>query len=464
MSNEAEVTPPRVPNQRSLFGPIVLIAVGLVFLLVNSGRVSARAVAIGFARYWPALIILWGLVKLIEHWRARREGLRAPGLGFGGVVLLVFLILAGTAATGAYRSSPHIDWSGVREELSTHDDLGPFFGRRFEFSQTIDQPFPANGTLKVTAERGAVRVLSSPDAAFHVLLRKSVFAYEESDAAAINNRVMPEITVTEDGIEIVATRRSDWAGARLNMDIRVPKTARVDVTARNGDVDIRGRSAAVRVELSHGEVRLEDITGNAGLQLHNADIVARNIHGDLLLEGRISDVTLSSVDGAVDVRGDVFGDIRATAVTKGVRLRTGRTQLDLRRLDGELRMSDGALRMSLAAGPLRLLTSSKNIDLDDITGDVRVENRNGEVELSPNTRAPLGNIEIFNRSGEVRLRLPAASGFEVDARVDHGEIRSDFDLDEKIDGDQKHSTGIVNKGGTKINVSTEHGKILLRRN
>jgi len=41
-----------------------------------------------FANYWPALLIVWGVIKLIEHQRAQREGYRASGIGGGGVVLV----------------------------------------------------------------------------------------------------------------------------------------------------------------------------------------------------------------------------------------------------------------------------------------------------------------------------------------------------------------------------------------
>src|SRR5689334_21802227 len=117
MSEDATVPAPRaVPRQRSLFGPFVLIFVGVVFLLVNVGALGARNVCSAFARYWPACLILWGLSKLIEHVRARRSGAQAPGLGFGGLLVMILLVLFGSAATAAYQSAGRVNWVGVREE------------------------------------------------------------------------------------------------------------------------------------------------------------------------------------------------------------------------------------------------------------------------------------------------------------------------------------------------------------
>ena len=31
-----------------------------------------------FANYWPVLLILWGVIKLIEHQQAQREGHAPP--------------------------------------------------------------------------------------------------------------------------------------------------------------------------------------------------------------------------------------------------------------------------------------------------------------------------------------------------------------------------------------------------
>ena len=77
--------PPLRPR-RSFAGPFVLIVLGIVCLLGTMRVVSLSRLAHVFANYWPALLILWGVIKLIEHQRAQRDGTRAPGIGAGGVL------------------------------------------------------------------------------------------------------------------------------------------------------------------------------------------------------------------------------------------------------------------------------------------------------------------------------------------------------------------------------------------
>src|SRR5437879_13580147 len=82
-------------KRRSMTGPFVLIIVGVIFLLGNLHLISWERLGIWFAHYWPLLLILWGVLKLVEHNRAKQEGVAAPGIGAGGVFLLMFLIVAG---------------------------------------------------------------------------------------------------------------------------------------------------------------------------------------------------------------------------------------------------------------------------------------------------------------------------------------------------------------------------------
>ena len=61
----------------------MLIVVGLVCLLGTMGVLSRARMWHLFANYWPVLLILGGMVKLIEHMQAQREGYRARGSARG---------------------------------------------------------------------------------------------------------------------------------------------------------------------------------------------------------------------------------------------------------------------------------------------------------------------------------------------------------------------------------------------
>src|SRR5215470_19647342 len=106
MASPGMVPPPR--PQRSIAGPVVLILMGVLFLGATMGALNMHSLGIYFARFWPALLILWGVIKLIEHEQAKRAGLPGRGIGVGGVFLVVFIILTGLAATQTLRWWPTI--------------------------------------------------------------------------------------------------------------------------------------------------------------------------------------------------------------------------------------------------------------------------------------------------------------------------------------------------------------------
>src|SRR6185312_2594862 len=141
------VTPtPQPPRyQRSLAGPIVLIVIGCLFLLHNFGvhLPSWRA----FGRFWPLLLILWGVIKLVEHANANRQGYRAAGIGAGSVLLLILIIIFGL---GAHYSSD-VNWGGVRDQIQIDDDMGGIFGNAYTYDDTIEQAFPPDGSLRIVS-------------------------------------------------------------------------------------------------------------------------------------------------------------------------------------------------------------------------------------------------------------------------------------------------------------------------
>ena len=47
-----------------------MIILGVVFLLGNMHVLTWHSLGVWFARYWPVLIIIWGVVKLVEYYQA----------------------------------------------------------------------------------------------------------------------------------------------------------------------------------------------------------------------------------------------------------------------------------------------------------------------------------------------------------------------------------------------------------
>jgi DUF4097 and DUF4098 domain-containing protein YvlB len=452
MSNGAAV-----PYRRSFAGPIVLIALGVIFLLGNMGVLTWHSLGLFFARYWPLFIILWGVVKLIEYYQAQREGVRARGIGVGGFFLLFFIVICGLAAS----QSTKVNWNEIGDPIQIGDDF-PLLGNSYDFTDQLQQAFPAGASLKVASDRGNVTVSAWDQNSIKIAVHKKVVTNDEQDSKRIDQATKPTITVADNVVTVNAnTTAAGQHGVSTDLEILIPKKASVDLSTRRGEVAVRDRVGAVKVSTAHGDVTLEDVDGNADVTIRSGSLRANRIKGDLLLDGRLDDSNISDVTGSVKMTGDFFGSTTLAKISKGASFKSSRTDMDMAGLPGEMTLDSGDLHGTNVTGPFRLSTRSKDIHLENISGDVRVENSNGTVEIHPN---PLGNIQVDNRKGDVQLVLPSGASFNINAHARRGEVESDFSqLTVDNSRNEGKVSGTVGKGGPNVEINNEHGTIEIRK-
>lgn len=456
------VPPPVAPpprRQRSIAGPFVLIVLGTVCLLGTMHVLSLVRLAHLFANYWPVLLILWGVLKLVEHQRAQREGLRAPGIGGGGIVLVVMIVVFGLIATQLER----VNWSGLRDNINIDDnDFSGIFGQTYNFDDHMEQDFPAGASLKVIATRGAVSIHASEDNKIAVVVRKRVGADNQSDADKYNSQTKP--TITTIGGLVTVDAKSEGAGdhkVETELDISVPRKAQVTVTSRRGDVNIAGRDGGIDVSAQHSDTSIEEVNGNVKVNQEKGSVKIQQVAGDVHVEGRVNEVSVADVKGAVQLDGEFQESVKLARIAKAVTFKSSRTDMEFSRIEGTLDLDSDELHAEQITGPLRLTTRSKNIRLEELSGDVRLQDDNGAVEIGMRT---VGNVQIDNRNGDIQLSLPDKAGFRLDARTRDGEIQSDFP-ELKVDNGEHEgkANGSVGNGSSHIVVNNEHENISIRK-
>ena len=205
----------------------------------------------------------------------------------------------------------------------------------------------------------------------------------------------------------------------------------------------------VQVDLSRGNVRIADVTGKVNV------------------EGRGDEVQVRNIGGAASVEGSFYGPIRLAAIAGPARFASRRSNFEASGIDGSLEFASGEVILRGVPGDVTLLTRDHEIEIEAVSGKIRVENRNGRIVLRASA-SPTQPIDIQNRSGDIELVLPTAtSGFEIFARVRNGEIESDFTgpglaLEREERGTQT-LRGTYGARRTSIRLSTSHGTIYLRR-
>ena len=464
-------TPTPTPPQRSIAGPVVLILLGVLFLLGTMGVLNWHSLWTVFARFWPALLILWGVIKLIEYERAKRLGLPARGIGVGGVFLMLFLIAAGLTATQLAR----VDWKSVGEHTKIGDvgELDEIFGgSAFDFSDELSQEIPAGSTLHVNDDRGTITVnvadFKANDKTMKVSVRKKVHAEKQRDAESYNGKTKPTITV--EGKLVTLNANTQGAGDKsvaADLDIYVPQNTALVITSRRGDVTIAGLIGNVEVNHRGGgpfgkqAVNISDQTGNVLLNLDGSSVRLGQVKGDVTIQGKANEVAVEDVDGAVRLNGEFWEATRLIRVSKTVSFHSSRTDMEFLRLDGRLDLDSGDLRADSLTGPMRLKTRSKDISLEGLSGDLRLEDSNGTVSVG--LQRP-GNIQIDNRKGDVQVSIPPNTAIKVEARTREGEIQSDFD-EIKVDkrDHQSSASGSIGTNGPQLVMNCEKGAIEIRK-
>jgi DUF4097 and DUF4098 domain-containing protein YvlB len=450
-------------RRTSILGPFLLISLGVLFLLVQTGHLRGQYLWDWYGRFWPLLLVGAGIVMLLE-WgydqyiqsdptqpRYRRR------LGGGVFALLLILVISGVVFSGMRQGGHSKIFDGMNINQDNWDE---FLGDKHESDQTLSQALPAGASFSVDNPRGDVTISgTSDDNQVHVAVHKEVYTRSDSEADSKAQRLSPSLNTSGDTVTLKVPALE---GARADLTITLPATAAATVMANHGDVHVSSLKAAVNVTANHGDITLSAITGPIVSHINNGDssFSAHSVTGSVSLEGHGRDTTLSDLSGPVTINGDFFGTSHFEHIRGPIKFHTSRTDFQLARLDGEVEIGPD-LSASEAVGPLTVTTGNRNVTLERISGDISVTNRNGSVDVTG--APPLGNLTIQNRNGSVDVTVPEQSGFTVDANTTNGDVNNDFSLATEGSDTHKNFSGTVGKGGPTLRITTSQGDISLKK-
>ena len=218
-------------SYRSVFWPIILIGVGLVWLLSNLGIIPRESLWL-LINMWPVLLVLAGLDLIF----ARRIPIIGVLLGLGVVVLVVYLLLGGfdlgiEAMPEVKQETFEVNAEGVTTadiELNLSTQPVKVFALA-EPDKLIEAFIGHFGTIDFSAKGTAIK---------HVILRQVAFPDWFT-------RALP-----------IPTEELDWEIA-LNPDI--PTALEIDCSIGSASLDLEG--------LSLTDLKLDMSTGNVNLNL-----------------------------------------------------------------------------------------------------------------------------------------------------------------------------------------------------
>ncbi|HEX8985468.1 MAG TPA: DUF4097 family beta strand repeat-containing protein [Bryobacteraceae bacterium] len=453
----------------SLVGPLLLIGIGIWFLM-STLRPDLPLLDMA-ARFWPFLLIAWGLLRLIEIfvWAARGNTVPGPGISGGEWTLVVFVCLIGS---GLYMANHYRPWGNFGV---IHANRVEIFGHSYDY--TIPESKTAAGkATRVLIEnmRGNARVTGGDVTDVTASGRKTIRSLQEKDANAADKQCPVEVTAQAEQI-VVRTNQDRVTGEQrvsTDLEVTVPRGMTVEVRGREGEIEVAELNGGVTVSSDNAQVRLQNIGGNVRLDLRKSDLIRGNgLKGSIEVDsGRGRDVDLDTVAGEVVLTGSYSGDLQLRNLAKALRIQAPNTDLRVARVPGQLHMDLGQLSGNNLVGPIRLASSrARDVQLDQFTDSLELVLDQGDISLRP-THVPLAKIDARTRNGRVEIALPPNAKFDLKAVTDRGEISNEFGSALKTtseDGDGEHRRGGSIVGslgpGPSIVVQTDRGSLTVRK-
>ena len=446
------------PRRSSLFSGLILVLFGLLFLLHNyrGGFPIGRILT----HWWPVLLILWGIVKLYERLSAQRSGAQ-PGAPIRAGEL--FLILALLSLVGLVALGEHLrqHFPGIKIDQ-------PVFGNSYSFDVDIpSKTVPANARILIRNGRGDISVRADETSDIRVSGKKTVRAWNEGEAEHLAEPVRLEIAQNGDAYEVrVPGYESLRSRVTLDLDVVVPRKAGLTVRNEKGDIQVSDVAGQVAVSSQSGDVEVRGAGAGVDIEMRNGDVKVADTRGDVKISGNGTQVEVINATGGLTLDGEFYGPIRAEKVAKGVRFISPRRDLTLTQLSGHLETGSGNLEIFDSTGNLTLRARSFDINLENTTGKIKIDNRDGNVQVRFSS-PPKEDVEITDSSASITVILPSSSSFAIVADSHSGEIESEFGADSlkktASESGDSHLEGKIGSRGPKITLKTSYGTISLRK-
>jgi hypothetical protein len=447
----------------SIFWALTLIAVGVLFLWQNFNPALHPWHII--AKFWPVLIIFWGLSKLMDYINAQMHPETVPPPLFGGseVLLLVLILVLGTLISKAVLNP--WQWGSMGID-SDHEGFSRLFMNTYTYTQDVSHSLSAQPRVVLVDRHGDVEVHGVNQATLDASVKKTVWAANEDEARKISDQI--KVFVVEQAGRYLLQSNLDSLpeggnNVRLDYTLRVPLATSTELTLDHGDATLDGLKAEQAITARHGDTHISSVEGLVRMTRGSGATEVRDLKGSLEIEGRGSDLDVTGVTGTVNVNGEFSGDMDFRSIAQTLHFKSSRTELTAQKLSGRLNMELRSLDLDGIDGPIEISTRQKDITLNDFKHSVRIVDTNGDVELRTSTR-PVYPIDVELKKGAIELSLPPASNFQIDAASRHGEVESDFSgpgLKVVNVGDNPSISGSVGKGGPAIKLATEYGAVRL---
>ncbi len=401
--------------RRSFSGPLLLVVVGGLFLWHNLHPEAPLFDMV--ARYWPFLLIAWGLARLIEVslWR---DGNVRRGFSGGEIVLIILICLAGSGIWAAHEHAPRFVVGGL-----------DFWGQQYDYPVTAKAPAAGIKRIVFDNPRGYIKVTGGDANEVTINGHKTIRAYNKDDADRSDSDSPVEIIPQGDRLMVRTNQDRVRSNIRItdDLEITVPRGISVESRGSNGDHEITDVNGDVDIGTGRGDVRLVRIGGNVRVDAGRSETVhLAEVKGRVDIQGRGNDLDMENIGGQVTIGGTYTGTMDLKGLAKPLQVEGSRgTELNAQAVPGRITMDLSEFDGRDITGPMRLVTRARDIRVQQVTQSLEIATERGDIEVTPG-KTPLPAIDAQTGAGKIDLFLPEKAAFRLDATAQRGEAVNDF--------------------------------------
>jgi DUF4097 and DUF4098 domain-containing protein YvlB len=337
--------------------------------------------------------------------------------------------------------------------------------------------------LHVSA-RGAVTLNGSPGPELSYALKIRVKAAGADEARRMIDQFGVRVARQGGNAVYLVVQRGDGLA---DLQVKVPRgVTESTVTTTEGAVALYDLDGAVQAETGGGAVLADRVNGNIAVRTAGGDIMlgalggaakcttaggkitATLVRGDAAFETGGGDIYAQEVRGLVHAT-TMAGSIRILTAGSAVIASTGGGPIDVGQAHGVVtaRNSGGPVKVGSAEG-VQCENAGGGVNLDNISGSVRVTTAIGSIIASLLAGKPMADSFLSTGGGDITVIIPSNLGVTIRAQNElAGNIRriiSDFPgISVRVEGGQVVAEGAVNGGGPILRISGTGGTIFIKR-
>ncbi len=450
-------------NLGSIFWGASLVFIGALLLARNFGYSIPGWT--NLARYWPALLIVYGAVKLFEYRRVRRGTERRSLFSGGEVALLVLFILSGSAITAAANLSSHFGHIFEIGEL----DLWDITGSNFQYTERRELQAEDGAAIQIVNKYGNVDVRPSADNRIVLEASKTVRAANQQEA----DRLAADFTfsITKEGFQyrVISSLDDNRARGRRyrfksSLTIHVPRQAIVEIDNRYGRVNLSELSGDQSISNRYGEVSVRQIMGSLRVENGYGDVVVEDVTGSVNVTNSYSSVSAKKVGGSLDVA-NKYAVVKVSEISGNAAISNSYSPIVIRDVRGAVQITgrNNAVDVAGVGGDVTVVNSYQNVNVANALGEVTATSRNGDVTVEFQ-QPPKKNVSITAEFGSVHVKMPASASFVIHAETIYGSIDSEYpDMKIDVDGASQFLNGRIGSGVPQIDITARSGNVRLTR-